>query len=163
MPGGRPPKPTKLKLLEGNPGKRALPKNEPTPPIAAGEIEPPRLLQGNALAAWQRLAPILQGMQVLSVADLEKLAMGCEALGDYLDLRARIKKVGRVYSTLTVTGSRVYRPRPEVAMATDAWKKASSILSEYGLSPSARAKVQKITDDEKDPFAEFLKGGQSSG
>ncbi len=103
-------------------------------------------------------------MQVLSTADLEKLALGCEVLGDYVDLRARIKKVGRVYVTITITGSKVYRPRPEVAMADAAWKKASAILSEFGLSPSARAKVQKIAEGEKDPFEEYLKGknGQAS-
>ncbi len=161
MPGGRPPKPTSIKVLEGNPGKRALPKNEPKPPV--GEVALPRPLQGNALAAWGRLVPLLQSMRVLSLADAEKLALGCEALGDYLDLRARIKKVGRVYTTITITGCKVYRPRPEVAMMTDAWKKASTILSEFGLSPSARSKVQAIVEEEEDPFAQFLRGKKSNG
>ena len=34
---GRRPTPTKLKLIKGNPGKRALPKDEPTPdPVIPG-------------------------------------------------------------------------------------------------------------------------------
>jgi P27 family predicted phage terminase small subunit len=156
MPAGRPPKPTALKALEGNPGKRALNKNEPQPPLAEGQIEPPRPLEGNALKTWYRVVPLLQDMQVLSLADLEKLALGCDAMGDYIDLRARIKKVGKVYTTITVTKSKVYRTRPEVAMMKDAWKMASAILSEFGLSPSARSKVQKIVEEEKDEFSEFL-------
>ena len=32
---GRRPKPTALKLIEGNPGKRPLPRDEPTPPVGA--------------------------------------------------------------------------------------------------------------------------------
>ncbi|MFH0902311.1 MAG: phage terminase small subunit P27 family, partial [Pseudomonadota bacterium] len=148
----------------GNPGKRALPKNEPQPSTASGDVNPPRPLAGKALEAWFRLVPVLQSMRVLSVADLEKLAIGCEALGDYADLRARIKKTGRVYVTLTITGSKVYRPRPEVAMMTEARNKASAILSEFGLSPSARSKVQTIAEEkESDPFAQFLKGKRSNG
>lgn len=161
MPGGRPPKPTALKLLQGNPGRRALPQNEPVPP--AGAIELPRPLQGNALAVWQRLVPILQEMRVLSRADVEKLAMACEAEGDYLDLRARIKKVGRIYRTITVTGSTVYRPRPEVAMCSEAFRRADRILSEFGLSPSTRSKVQAIVEQDADPFDAFLKGKRASG
>jgi P27 family predicted phage terminase small subunit len=106
---------------------------------------------------------MLQGMRVLSKADAEKLALGCDALGEYLELREFIKENGRTYKTVTVTGSTVYRPRPEVAMCVDAWRRASSILSEFGLSPSARSKVQTIVDEEKEPFAEYLKGNRSSG
>ena len=35
MPAGRKPKPTRLKLIDGNPGKRAINKNEPAPKTAA--------------------------------------------------------------------------------------------------------------------------------
>ena len=35
---GPKPTPTALKIVRGNPGKRALPKDEPTPP--AGEVDP---------------------------------------------------------------------------------------------------------------------------
>ncbi len=161
MPGGRPPKPTSLKLLQGNPGKRPLPANEPKPPT--GKAIAPRWLCGKGKAAWRRLAPMLSGMRVLSKADAEKLALGCDALGEYLELRETIQELGHIYETVTVTGSTVIRPRPEVAMAADAWKRASAILSEFGLSPSARARVQTIIDEQEDPFETFLRGKQSSG
>jgi len=106
---------------------------------------------------------MLSGMRVLSKADAEKLALGCDALGEYLELRAIIAEVGRTYETVTITGCTVYRPRPEVAMASDAWRRASAILSEFGLSPSARSKVQTIVEEHEDPFETFLKGKQSSG
>ncbi len=50
MPG-RPPKPTALKLLQGNPGKRPLPKGEPRPPVGC---EPPANLTKRARGVWDR-------------------------------------------------------------------------------------------------------------
>ena len=57
MPG-RPPTPTHLKLLRGNPGKRPIrpepqPEQPPTPP------EPPDFLTGYAFDEWRRVAPEL--------------------------------------------------------------------------------------------------------
>ena len=38
---GRKPKPTALKELEGNPGKRSLNPSEPKPPMLAGKKQKP--------------------------------------------------------------------------------------------------------------------------
>jgi P27 family predicted phage terminase small subunit len=47
---GRKPTPSRLKALRGNPGKRALPKNEPKP---AGELNaPPDWLTPNQQSGW---------------------------------------------------------------------------------------------------------------
>ena len=52
MTRGRKPKPTALKLIEGNPGKRAMNDAEPN----AGPIgEPPEDLDGIALAKWREM------------------------------------------------------------------------------------------------------------
>ena len=51
---GRKPKPTKLKLLAGNPGGRPLPENEPQPDPAIPD--PPDWMEGEALAEWRRIA-----------------------------------------------------------------------------------------------------------
>lgn len=64
---GRPPKPTALKLLTGNPGCRPLPQNEPKPP--AGKAEPPDWLTAEARKLWDRYAPRYEAMGVLTVAD----------------------------------------------------------------------------------------------
>lgn len=64
---GRPPKPTALKLLTGNPGRRPLPKNEPKPP--AGKAEPPDWLSPMARKLWDKYAPRYEAMGTLTSAD----------------------------------------------------------------------------------------------
>lgn len=159
MPGGRPPKPSNLRRLQGNPGKRPLPAREPTPP--AGEIKPPSWLKGKGRAAWRRLLPLLESMRVMTPADCEALALGCDALGEYVELRDIIRRGGRTYQTTTQSGAIMYRTRPEVALAADAWRKADHILSAFGLTPSARSKVQTVAEIQRDPFEEFL--GRKNG
>ena len=51
---GRKPKPTALKVLEGNPGKRPLNLFEPTPEDKMPEC--PDWLEDEAKAEWDRLA-----------------------------------------------------------------------------------------------------------
>src|SRR5450755_242868 len=75
---GRKPEPLHLKLLKGNSGHRALPHGEPVPPIPSVCPEPPEDLRGYALARWQKVAPDLFAMQLLSYVDIEALAMYCQ-------------------------------------------------------------------------------------
>ena len=64
---GRKPKPTAMKLLEGNPGKRPLNVHEPIPP--KGTVKCPAWLLPEAKKEWKRLAPALEAMGVLTMAD----------------------------------------------------------------------------------------------
>ena len=50
---GRKPKPTALKALEGNPGKRPLNEHEPVPPKAT--LRCPAWLEAEAKKEWKRL------------------------------------------------------------------------------------------------------------
>ena len=56
MARGRRPKPTALKKLEGNPGKRPLNELEPVPPVAS--LRCPNYLLPEARKEWRRLAPM---------------------------------------------------------------------------------------------------------
>jgi phage terminase small subunit len=73
---GRPPKPTKLKLLEGTfRPDRARP-DEPQPP--AGEIVKPAFLKKRASDLWDEYAPLLEKMGTLTVVDPHVLAEWCQ-------------------------------------------------------------------------------------
>jgi phage terminase small subunit len=73
---GRPPKPTKLKLLEGTfRPDRARP-DEPQPP--AGEIVKPAFLKKRPSELWDEYAPLLQKMGTLTVVDPHVLAEWCQ-------------------------------------------------------------------------------------
>ena len=61
------PKPTALKVLEGNPGKRPLNDHEPIPP--KGELKCPSWLLPEAKKEWKRLASSLEAMGVPVTAE----------------------------------------------------------------------------------------------
>lgn len=67
--------PTTLKLLRGNPGRRPLPKDEPQPALGA---KPPAWLSEVARREWDRKAPMLEKLGVLTEADEDALATYCE-------------------------------------------------------------------------------------
>ena len=85
---GRKPKPTALKVLEGNPGKRPLNDREPVPP--KGTLKCPAWLLPEAKKEWKRLAPALEAMGVLTMADLTAFEGYCQAY-------ARWKEAGGVH------------------------------------------------------------------
>ena len=74
---GRRSKPTVLKRLDGNPGKRALYDAEMQP--KPGIPDPPDILQLEALALeeWERIAPELAAMGALTHLDSTALAAYC--------------------------------------------------------------------------------------
>lgn len=127
-----PPKPTSLKIVQGTARQHPerINRSEPVPTGIA--IAPPWLARrGSARAAWNRLLPILERMRVVTEADAEALALGCEALAEYLSAR-----------------------RDEAAWrkADAAWKRYASMLGWFGLNPSARTKVQTIPAAKDDPL-----------
>ena len=68
---GRKPKPTLIRQLEGNPGKRPLNDREPIPP--SGVPECPDILDDDGRAEWFRTAAVLSEMGLLSKADRSAL------------------------------------------------------------------------------------------
>ena len=69
---GRKPKPTLLKLREGNPGKRPINEHKPSPPD--GMPACPDILDDEARAEWFRTTCVLKEMGLLSRADRAALA-----------------------------------------------------------------------------------------
>jgi phage terminase small subunit len=62
---GRRPKPTHLKVVTGNPGKR----NDKEPQPAREIPSPPAHLTDWGETAWGRMTVLLDGMGILTVAD----------------------------------------------------------------------------------------------
>lgn len=151
----RPPKPTALKLVQGNPGKRPLNNKEPKLKVEAPKV--PAHLSPKAKTAWKGLCETLGDMGVIAKADGKALELLCDAYSEWRDLRKVVDSEGHTYQTLSTTGDTIYKARPEVAMAADAWKRISVMLQQFGLTPSSRSKVN-ATDKapESDPLQDFL-------
>jgi phage terminase small subunit len=139
---GRRPQPTALKVLRGNPGKRPLNADEPTPP--PGDVEKPTTLSTPAAAVWDRLAPIAIAMRTLTRADVTAFAMCCE-------LQATLEwAAGRKDAPPRAKGERpavwVRRCHARLAAAIKIEKDFAPIIRPYyalfGLEPVSRAKIQ---------------------
>lgn len=135
------PVPTALKILRGNPGKRGLPQE---PPAVKRAVRMPKWLSNDARVHWKSLLPIVTETRVMTAADEHALAIGCEALAEYQACLATVAEHGRTYTLLTRSGDEMVRARPEVAMASDAWRRYKSMLIEFGLTPAARTKVAAV-------------------
>jgi len=151
---GRKPVPTHIKIVRGNPGKRALPATEPRP--AAGIPKMPGKLSTRARRAWKSIGPELERMGVLTVADGTALELLCDAYAEWRDARDVVIRDGATYETVSKHGT-MTRTRPEVAIASDAWRRIAVMLREFGLTPSSRTKVDRVPNDkpEANPFADL--------
>lgn len=136
MPAGRKPKPTKLKLVTGNPGKRALPKNEPKP---NAEIlpKPPSILKGEELKEWKRLGKELFRLGLLTDVDRSTFASYCVAWGSFVKAQQEIKKRGMIMKT---KGGNLIQ-NPYLAIRNKSMEHMNKFGAEMGLSPSARARL----------------------
>jgi P27 family predicted phage terminase small subunit len=150
-PRGQRPTPTKLKILRGNPGRRPLNQDEPTP--AARDLTPPEWLPDEAIKEWNRLAPVLHRLGLLTEIDGDALANYCHIWARWRDAERNIAKYGMV-----IKGRGGYPIiSPFVAVANRAMAQMKAYLVEFGMTPSARSRVAAAGDRDKpvDPFDEF--------
>ena len=159
---GRKPKPTALKVLEGNPGKRPINIHEPVPP--KGAVKCPAWLLPEAKKEWKRLASSLESMGVLTVADLMAFAGYCQAYARWREAEEFITQHGSIFKT----PSGYVQQIPQVSIAQQNLKIMQSLCTEFGLTPATRARIIAAgggSDDSiiHDPMEKLLKGGWRDG
>jgi P27 family predicted phage terminase small subunit len=155
MTGGRPRKPTSQKALGGTLQPSRTNKNEPMPEVYLPT--PPAWLSERAKQYWGEIGNVLLAMKLTTVADGPALQLLTEALAEWAEAREFVTREGFTYSTFTKQGDEMHRPYPQVAIASDAWRRAMTMLTQFGLTPASRSKVSALGgDDGKDPFAEMM-------
>lgn len=133
---GRPRKPTALKKLEGNPGRRAL-GNEPKPPVAPSDWAPPEHLRGEARREWRRLVGPLVRCGILTIADRDAFASYCVLHDRHVRAEFMIARDGE----LTRTPNGHAQPSPWITISRDALTLKVRYMAELGLTPSARSRM----------------------
>lgn len=152
---GRKKKPTNIKLIEGNPGQRPLPKNEPKPAPKAPKR--PAWLTGEGRKVWERVAPELERLGLLTLVDGESLAAACQSWKTYVDCQRYLKKHGMTYTYINKFGAENEVERPQVKIAQKALDQFKSFCTEFGLTPASRARIEvKPEEPEQDPMEELL-------
>lgn len=148
------PKPTALKLLEGNAGKRAL-------DLAAGvnpRIEipsPPKHLGIEAKKEWKRITPLLEELGLISGLDRAALALYCQVAGRLAELEtsfngkvqakvdAGMDYADAVYEVSHATTPSGYAQQSVIVQLIGKHREQlNRYLMHFGLSPAARGRVQ---------------------
>ena len=153
---GRRPKPTILKLVEGNPGKRKINKSEPKPKRQIPSC--PAHMSDAGKVAWGRLSVLLDRMGVLTEADSSALERLCDCYSDILICRESLARDGWTYKTVDAQGNTLIKGNPAATQLRSADSQFKSYLIEFGLTPAARSKVHATPDDDKeaDPLQEIF-------
>ena len=156
---GRPSKPTAIKVIEGNPGKRPINDREAKP--TRGIPDPPSDLDADGLAEWQRVAPELERAGLLSKIDRMALAAYCDACARWVQARRLIREEAArnpTYEGLIIQGAHGgWVQNPALVVANKAMSDVIRYCAEFGMTPSARSRIAATPrTPEEDPAAEFI-------
>lgn len=138
MAAGRKPKPTRLKLISGNPGGRPLPKDEPQPDVKRKVPRCPPHLTSEAKRHWPKFAKQLHKVGLLTEADELALEALCEAYARWRDALGQIEEFG----PLVKTPNGYPTQSPYLQIANKAFDQFQKMLVEFGLTPSSRTRIR---------------------
>jgi P27 family predicted phage terminase small subunit len=127
-------KPTRLRILHGNPGHRSIPKPLRTAPRTP---QAPRELSAEARAEWKRVVPDLDRQGVLTRGDRAALTGYVTAWSTMQAAQRVIDANGLTY----VTDTGFIRPRPEVQIAREAREQLLRFAQQFGLTPLSRDRL----------------------
>ena len=145
-------KPTHLKLITGNPGRRPLNKNEPNPTPGIPSV--PAHLSDEAKVEWGRIASQLNDIGLLTQVDRAALAAYCQAWADWVEAEEQLRRYGKVVKSpvktvtrrsggaeVTETSGGFPMQSPFLPIRNRALEIMHKFLTEYGMTPAARSRI----------------------
>ena len=139
---GPAPKPAALKVIQGNPGRRPINKDELAVPVHAPDC--PDHLHDEARAEWDRMIPRLLRFRLVSELDTAALALYCQAFGRWQCAEKAIAKEAEESGGdgLIIKAPSGYPiQNPYLSIANRAMEDCHKYIQAFGLSPSARTRV----------------------
>ena len=125
---GRPPKPTKLRVFEGNPGKRRLPRSEVRPVVP---LHKPEIVSAApaADAAWERAVSAMPS-GFYTDADAAVLAMHAMAWASYVDA---IETISQAYAGMHAEENFTYYIEKGIGhvLSDEMWKRTKAVFEKY--------------------------------
>lgn len=150
--GRRGPAPTPTALLKLRGSSLASKRRE----IAEAHGPPgtprcPPWLDKNAKAAWRHLVPLLDTMGVLTRIDGQALARYCRLWSRWRKMEAFIEEKGEMYPLRGDDGQvRCFQQWPQVAIANKLSQQLTRLEQEFGMTPSARARLEIVPRVQED-------------
>jgi phage terminase small subunit len=177
MKRGPKTKPTKLKELEGNPGKRQLSDKEPEPKLGIPAC--PAFIKGAGRREWKRITGELFTLGLLTPIDRSALAGYCIAFGQLEEAEqelARMKKSYREMMRLkkknpsmkvnlsngmvSITSNGNVIMEPLLSVRKQALEMMHKFSVEFGMTPASRSRIEvEKPKKHQDPTEAFLDHG----
>lgn len=155
MTRGRKPKPSHLKAVQGNAGKRAINHDEPHVEALTEVPLPPEWLSPIGIQLWEKIAPWLVSSKILTDSDLANLEAYCAAYSRWRLAEEDIAKNGLVVAS--AMGGVV--KNPACTVANESLKQVATFGSALGLDPASRSRLAVPgAKDADNPFKELLGG-----
>ena len=137
---GRKPKPTAIKKLEGNPGKRPLNDEDLKYNVPIGDC--PEHLQGAAREEWERVIKATEGLNLFTALDRVSLEMYCQCYATWRECEDFIARKGYIYKN-EKTG--LISVVPHVQISRDQVRNIMRLCEQFGFTPSSRSRI--LTSD----------------
>jgi P27 family predicted phage terminase small subunit len=152
---GRKPKPTALKLLEGNPGKRAINRAEPKPRVVLPK--PPEHLSDEEKNKWNLTVRELHPLGLVTTIDKDALAMYCVIFMRWVKAEKMVRDKGEIIKT--AAGNIIQNPY--LSIANRALEQLNKLGAEFGMTPSSRSRVKVDAADPERELEWMLFGGRA--
>lgn len=143
--GGRPLKPTALKLIEGEKNKDRINKSEPKPrPVSP---QPPATLDKYGRAEWKRMASIYERLGLLTEIDGAAFAAYCALYSQSVHISKALKackyKVLAEKHTVDGAGNEHLEVKinPLITAQRQVLAQMLPYIREFGGSPSSRGRI----------------------
>lgn len=136
---GPKPEPAAVKEAKGNPGRRPI-GSDPAVDQADARVAPPAWLKKDGLAVWQRLAPRLSALKLLTQTDVETFARYCRNFARWLRMQERLDKQGEIYEIETASGI-VRRADPAFLIGDRLERQLAAAEAAFGLNPADRQRI----------------------
>lgn len=147
---GPKPDPAAIKEAKGNPGRRPIGAD----PVVAGDdqvsdaqertasvsVAAPVWLKGEGLDIWDRLAPRLVSMKLLSQVDAEAFGRYCRNYARWIAMQDVLDREGEVYESESTHG-KLKRAHPSFMIADRLERQLQAVEDRFGLNPAERQRL----------------------
>jgi P27 family predicted phage terminase small subunit len=145
---GPAPMPYELRVLRGSATAKRTSSVKPARSIPTC----PRVLKGESRRVWKRLTAELNAMGLLYGCDLAMLTALAEAWGEFVETSTELNTTGKTFTT----DKGYVAVHPLVGIKNAAAERVVKISREFGLSPSARTRIQQPEESKPDDFEGFI-------
>lgn len=117
-----------------------------------GEAAAPPWLSDGGRQEWDRIAPELQSMGLLTGVDASELAVYCQAYAEMVHAEAMIVEHG--YTQVSTSG--LERKSPWLPIRDEAAKRLHQVALQFGFTPAARTRIEVPEREAVDDKRQYL-------